>query len=559
MKNLILLTIYLIASLAFADTPRKIEAGEYFFNAPTGSNKIKLSAPALGANRSYKLPAADGSANDCLKTDGAGQMAFSPCAKVDLSNLTTTSIPVALLPSSNNTNDIGSSSLIWANINGRFFNLFEDPANGTNKAVLKAPATLASDTNFTLPSDNGTAGYVLQTDGSGNTSWTASGGGGGTPGGVDKQIQFNDGGSFGGASIYWDKTNKYLTINDGTGSSTGTYPFWMQRTAATNPMTIENLQNSGTVGINLFAKNSIGVARTAQLEVTPIDSVNDSYLSIKANSTLTQTNYGNGLISLGSGSNIKQTLPTGNTTVEITSSLSSAALNILGANASEGPEINFTAANGTAASPTSTAANKILADLRFQGYTGSQPAGGALIRAQQTGAITSNNAPSKILFYQTNDSGVFNNTWEMNRNGVLFGYFSHNPSGASSFGPTAPGFYSGTYTPTLSSSVNCGTIGSNLYVQRGSYLRVANTVQAGVDIVITSPAGGLCTVNITLPVNLTVAYSDTGDISGSGISDLGYVGTIRAINGSLTQVEIRMPNISTSAQHVKFNYQYTVQ
>ena len=48
----------------------------------------------------------------------------------------------------------------------------------------------------------GTNGYVLQTDGTGNLTWTAQtgngGGGNGTPGGSNTQIQFNDSGSFGG-------------------------------------------------------------------------------------------------------------------------------------------------------------------------------------------------------------------------------------------------------------------------------------------------------------------------------------------------------------------------
>jgi hypothetical protein len=42
----------------------------------------------------------------------------------------------------------------------------------------------------------------------------AGGGGGGTPGGSDTQIQFNDGGSFGGdADLTWNKTTNLLDIN----------------------------------------------------------------------------------------------------------------------------------------------------------------------------------------------------------------------------------------------------------------------------------------------------------------------------------------------------------
>lgn len=46
----------------------------------------------------------------------------------------------------------------------------------------------------------GTNGYVLQTDGTGNLSWTiqSGGGGNGSPGGANTQIQYNDAGSFGG-------------------------------------------------------------------------------------------------------------------------------------------------------------------------------------------------------------------------------------------------------------------------------------------------------------------------------------------------------------------------
>jgi hypothetical protein len=50
-----------------------------------------------------------------------------------------------------------------------------------------------------LKISGGTNGYVLQTDGSGNLDWAAmSGGGNGTPGGSNTQIQYNDNGVFGG-------------------------------------------------------------------------------------------------------------------------------------------------------------------------------------------------------------------------------------------------------------------------------------------------------------------------------------------------------------------------
>lgn len=64
----------------------------------------------------------------------------------------------------------------------------------------------------------GTNGYVLQTDGSGNLSWTAQtggGGGNGSPGGANTQIQFNDAGSFGGDSGFtYNKLTNTLTVEN---------------------------------------------------------------------------------------------------------------------------------------------------------------------------------------------------------------------------------------------------------------------------------------------------------------------------------------------------------
>jgi hypothetical protein len=59
----------------------------------------------------------------------------------------------------------------------------------------------------------GTNGYVLQTDGTGNLTWTAqSGGGNGSVGGANTQVQFNDSGDFGGNSGFtFDKISGALS------------------------------------------------------------------------------------------------------------------------------------------------------------------------------------------------------------------------------------------------------------------------------------------------------------------------------------------------------------
>jgi hypothetical protein len=75
--------------------------------------------------------------------------------------------------------------------------------NGTGDLILDG---------LKWPQADGTADYVLKTDGSGQLSWTEQTGGGGTPGGSDTQIQYNSSGSFAGASgLVTDGSN--LTLN----------------------------------------------------------------------------------------------------------------------------------------------------------------------------------------------------------------------------------------------------------------------------------------------------------------------------------------------------------
>ena len=65
---------------------------------------------------------------------------------------------------------------------------------------------------------DGNYGDVIVTGG--GTVWTVVGGGG-SPGGLSKQIQFNDAGSFGGdAGLTFDKASGDVTIGSLSGSST---------------------------------------------------------------------------------------------------------------------------------------------------------------------------------------------------------------------------------------------------------------------------------------------------------------------------------------------------
>jgi hypothetical protein len=79
-----------------------------------------------------------------------------------------------------------------------------------NTSYVSGNLTLGDVANIKIT--GGTNGYVLQTDGAGNLDWAATGGGGGngSPGGSNTQIQYNDGGTFGG--------NTGFTFNEVSGN-----------------------------------------------------------------------------------------------------------------------------------------------------------------------------------------------------------------------------------------------------------------------------------------------------------------------------------------------------
>lgn len=69
----------------------------------------------------------------------------------------------------------------------------------------------------TLSIGGGLNGYFLQTDGAGNLTWAqgGNGGGNGSPGGSNTQVQFNDGGVFGGDSGFtYNKNTNTLNVEN---------------------------------------------------------------------------------------------------------------------------------------------------------------------------------------------------------------------------------------------------------------------------------------------------------------------------------------------------------
>jgi len=114
---------------------------------------------------------------------------------------------VDIVPNTANAFALGSPTRRWNTV----YTQYLDVTNYISGTLGNITVSVAN-----LHITGGSNGYVLQTDGAGNLSWTAQtgGGGNGNPGGANTQVQYNNAGSFGGsASFTFDRTSNVLTVN----------------------------------------------------------------------------------------------------------------------------------------------------------------------------------------------------------------------------------------------------------------------------------------------------------------------------------------------------------
>lgn len=152
-----------------------------------------------------------------------GTVANATYAATSGSAITSGTVTTAAQP---NITSVGTltSLVVTGNITGGNVSTGNLTASGSTTLsglVSNSTVDFGSASNVSLGSisnikiSGGTANYVLQTDGASNLSWVAQSGGGGTPGGANTQIQFNDGGTFGGnAGLAFNKTTTTLTANN---------------------------------------------------------------------------------------------------------------------------------------------------------------------------------------------------------------------------------------------------------------------------------------------------------------------------------------------------------
>jgi hypothetical protein len=128
----------------------------------------------------------------------------------------------------------------------------------------------------------GTNGYVLQTDGVGNLTWTAQtgngGGGNGSPGGANSQVQYNDAGNFGGnAGFTFDSITGNLNV---PGIINGNITNANIANYATTANAVAGANVSGQVGNALVAGT---VYTNAQPNITSVGNLTNLIVTGTAN------------------------------------------------------------------------------------------------------------------------------------------------------------------------------------------------------------------------------------------------------------------------------------
>jgi hypothetical protein len=222
-----------------------------------------------------------------------------------------------------NANPGGSNTQLQFNNQGLLGGISTVTWNGQN-------LSLGSVSNVKIT--GGTNGYVLQTDGTGNLTWTAQtgGGGNGVPGGSNTQVQFNDAGTFGGDSgfTYNKSTNTLSVENITAGNSPDDTVTIAGNLSVTGDLSVNDIASVGNLSASGNVTGDYLIGNGSYISGISIDTAN--YVTQPNQSNI--TSLGN-LISLNIDGN---TTSLGN--INISGSFSGSNLSI-GA--------NITAANAT--------------------------------------------------------------------------------------------------------------------------------------------------------------------------------------------------------------------
>ncbi len=191
----------------------------------------------------------------------------------------------------------GSNTFIQFNNNGSFggdaaltydpINFLATVPNITVNGILQT----ASVSNVKIP--GGTSGQFLRTNGAGTLTWATPGGGGGTPGGANSEIQFNDAGAFGASSAFtFNSGSNTLTVANIAGTiTTAAQPNItsvgnLTSLIVTGNITAGNLSGANAVVANFFVGSGANLTNINGANVGQVANANFASYAGSANSAL---------------------------------------------------------------------------------------------------------------------------------------------------------------------------------------------------------------------------------------------------------------------------------
>ncbi len=150
--------------------------------AAVGSD-LALTLPPTATNNGAMLSDASGTLSIALidndNVDGAAAIAESKLsldqstadlATRALDNLASVAINTSLISDTDDTDDLGSSGIGWANC---YANIWHMDSN-SETTILQGSASASASVTYSLPPADGTGGFVLSTNGSGVMSWVSN-------------------------------------------------------------------------------------------------------------------------------------------------------------------------------------------------------------------------------------------------------------------------------------------------------------------------------------------------------------------------------------------------
>ena len=371
--------------------------------------------------------------------------------------------------------------------------------------------TVVGDTNLGSVSNvsitGGFPGYVLSTDGAGNLSWENLGGSGGSPGGTNTTIQFNDGGNFNGSTAFtFNKTSNAVQLSGNLTVKTFT---------SNNHTAYGNINATGNINTSNYYLGDGRYLTNVQVNIA-------NYVTASAQPNITSVGSLDTLTVLG---NILSGQYVSAVGFQTSGSANVGLLTVAGSANVNG---TFTAAgnaNFTGASVTFSSVSNVHIPGGLNGYVLTTNGIGNLSWQPQNGNSGGTGPAGTDTQVQFNNSGAFgasqyftfnNNTNTVQVGGTMIANVMQVGSGAYIFGTSKVNFANSSSTTTkiiysipvsLCSGVDFEIIATDSVGQRRQFVKISSLYYAGV-VQYTEYAG----LNINGGIGDFVAVYNPGDV-----------------------------------------------